>query len=44
MEEEERERVGGAFYRAAPCLDDIKILSFFTLFPSYQFLTACIEY
>jgi hypothetical protein len=27
-----------------PCLDDIKIPSFFTLSPSHQFLAACMEY
>jgi hypothetical protein len=31
-------------YKPRPCLDDIKISSFFTLSPSHQFLAACMEY
>ena len=27
-----------------PCLDDIKVLSFFTLSPSHQFLDACMKH
>jgi hypothetical protein len=27
-----------------PCLDHLKIPSFFTLSPSHQFLAACMEY
>jgi hypothetical protein len=27
-----------------PCLDCLKVPSFFTLSPSHQFLAACMEY
>jgi hypothetical protein len=32
------------YSKASPCLDHLKIPSFFTLSPSHQFLAACIEY
>jgi hypothetical protein len=31
-------------FKLSPCLDHLKIPSFFTLSPSYQFLAACMEY
>jgi hypothetical protein len=33
-----------AIFGSAPCLDHLKIPSFFTLSPSHQFLAACMEY
>jgi hypothetical protein len=39
-----RTRLTPLFSYAAPCLVCLKVPSFFTLFLSHQFLTACMEY
>ena len=36
--------IGRKVWTLGPCLDPIKVLNFFTLSPSHQFLAVCMEY